>query len=73
MITNQAVRQQVKAENLQTLEDGKSVTMFSKGDRAIAEEFKQGGTYYEINDLNSVEQYVDVDVPKNVEVFKEVI
>jgi len=71
MITNQAIRQQVKAENLKTLEDGKSVTMFSKADRAIAEEFKQGNTYYDINDLNSVEQYVNVDVPRIVEVFKE--
>jgi len=45
--------------------------MFSKGDRAIAEEFGQGDTYYEIEDLNSVEQYVDVDVPKIVKVFEK--
>jgi hypothetical protein len=71
MITNQAVRQQVKNENLKALEDGKSAIMFSKSDQAIAKEFNQGDTYYAINDLNSVEQYVDVDVPKIINAFKD--
>jgi hypothetical protein len=66
VITNQTVRQLVKQENLRSLEDGVSVRMFSKEDKAIAEENGQGDTYYEINDLNTVARYVEQDVPRIV-------
>ena len=71
VITNQAVRQLVKQENLRSLEDGVSVRMFSKEDKVIAEENGQGDTYYEINDLNSVGRYIEQDVPRIVKVFEE--
>jgi len=71
MITNQAVRQQVRSENLRSLEDGKSSIMFSKADADIAKLFNQEKSYYEINDLNSVERYIDVDVPRLIKVFEK--
>ena len=71
MITNQAVRQQVKTESFRALEDGKSSVMFSKEDKAIADKAKQGDTYYKIDSREAAERYAKEDVPRLVEVFKD--
>ena len=71
MITNQAVRQQVKTESFRALEDGKSSVMFSKADKAIAENFEQRDTYYKIDSREAAERYVKEDVPKLIKVFED--
>ena len=45
--------------------------MFSKADAEIAAKWKQGDTYFEINNRDAALRYVNVEVPKIIEVFKD--
>ena len=69
MITNQAVRQQVKAEGLRALEDGKSFTMFSKDkNKELADKYKI--PYYNTLESFGAETYVVDLVDKIIPIFK---
>mgnify|MGYP003111767150 FL=1 len=67
MVTNQAVRQQVKVERFRALEDGKSIFMFSK-DQELAEENKI--PYYNTLDNTGAETFVVDFVDKVIPIFK---
>ena len=67
MITNQAVRQQIKTERFRALEDGKSTFMFSK-DKELAE--RNGILYYDTLDNTGAETYVVEFVEKVIPIFK---
>ena len=67
MVTNQAVRQQVKTERSRALEDGKSTFMFSK-DQELAE--KNGILYYNTLDNAGAETYVVDFVNKVIPIFE---
>ena len=67
MITNQAVRQQVKTERFRALEDGKSTFMFSK-DKELAE--GNGIPYYNTLDNAGAETFVVDFTDKIIPMFK---
>ena len=70
MITNQAVRQQVKAEGLRALEDGKSSTMFSLDKNKELVNKYPGIPYYNTLDNAGAETYVVDLVDKIIPIFK---
>jgi hypothetical protein len=70
MITNQAVRQLVKQENLRSLEDGVSVTMFSKDKNKELVDKHPNIPYYNTLDPTGAETYVVDLVEKVIPIFK---
>ncbi len=50
---------------------GQVDVFFSKKDSEIAKKYKQSNTYYEINSIDNVKRYINVDIPKIINVFKD--
>ena len=61
----------VEKQRIADITAAQSKYAFSKADNEIAKEYKQGKTYYDINSPETVERYIDEDVPRIVKVFEE--
>jgi len=68
-----ATPQEAKAIKQQTADitAAQSKAAFSKSDQNIADKYKQGKTYYEINNIDNVNRYINEDVPRIIQVFKD--